>query len=556
MEILSVWLNFRTLALIMNNPFDYTPDTACDEAFQKLIVRLNALKSSDNPDDVNFCRELETGKMLGVLIATDAGGKRHTLYAFSGQLGYGGFYHEGFVGPVFDYLQPDGYFRTCEADISRQNREIALFEESNLAEIRNEYERAQSRMDAEISAYKEVCRRSKQERDAKRRSGNVSEAEMTAMLRQSQFEKAELHRRKKRLTSELEPLATKLSEAQSHLESLKEKRRSDSEALQRWLFTNFRLQNARGESKSLSDIFAGTPMRIPPSGAGECCAPKLLHAAYRQRWQPVAMAEYWYGRPNGGEVRRHGEHYPACRGKCLPVLGWMLQGLDIEPPLGDEYSQEISLMPEIIYENEWFCVVNKPSGMLSVPGKGAAVSVQEWLAERYGAGPEVKMAHRLDQDTSGLLIATFGQRSLKVMQSLFATRRVKKTYIADLAGDYQSRGIPRAGRIDIPLSPDWLDRPRQRVDLVDGKEARTDYEFTSVTDGRSRVIFHPLTGRTHQLRVHAAAHQGLEMPITGDRLYGKNGGNGTERLHLHAQRLEFIFPVDGRHYCFECPVPF
>ena len=556
MEILSVWLIFCTLALIMNNPFDYTPDTACDEAFQKLIVRLNALKSSDNPDDVNFCRELETGKMLGVLIATDAGGERHTLYAFSGQLGCGGFYHEGFVGPVFDYLQPDGYFRTCEADISRQNREIALFEESNLAEIRNEYERAQSRMDAEISAYKEVCRRSKQERDAKRRSGNVSEAEITAMLRQSQFEKAELHRRKKRLTSELEPLATKLSEAQSHLESLKEKRRSDSEALQRWLFTNFRLQNARGESKSLSDIFAGTPMRIPPSGAGECCAPKLLHAAYRQRWQPVAMAEYWYGRPKGGEVRRHGEHYPACRGKCLPVLGWMLQGLDIEPPLGDEYSQEISLTPEIIYENEWFCVVNKPSGMLSVPGKGAAVSVQEWLADRYGTGREVKMAHRLDQDTSGLLIATFGQRSLKVMQSLFATRRVKKTYIADLTGDFQSRGIPRAGRIDIPLSPDWLDRPRQRVDLVDGKEARTDYEFTSVTDGRSRVIFHPLTGRTHQLRVHAAAHQGLEMPITGDRLYGKNGGNGTERLHLHAQRLEFIFPVDGRHYCFECPVPF
>ena len=556
MEILSVWLIFCTLALIMNNPFDYTPDTACDEAFQELIVRLNALKSSNNPDDVNFCRELETGKMLGVLIATDAGGERHTLYAFSGQLGCGGFYHDGFVGPVFDYLQPDGYFRTCEADISRQNREIALFEESSLAEIRNEYERAQSRMDAEISAYKEVCRRSKQERDAKRRSGNVSEAEMTAMLRQSQFEKAELHRRKKRLTSELEPLATKLSEAQSHLESLKEKRRSDSEALQRWLFTNFRLQNARGESKSLSDIFAGTPMRIPPSGAGECCAPKLLHEAYRQGWQPVAMAEYWYGRHKGGEVRRHGEHYPACRGKCLPVLGWMLQGLDIEPPLGDEYSQEISLTPEIIYENEWFCVVNKPSGMLSVPGKGAAVSVQEWLADRYGAGREVKMAHRLDQDTSGLLIATFGQRSLKLMQSLFATRRVKKTYIADLAGDYQSRGIPRAGRIDIPLSPDWLDRPRQRVDLVDGKEARTDYEFTSVTDGRSRVIFHPLTGRTHQLRVHAAAHQGLEMPITGDRLYGKNGGNGTERLHLHAQRLEFIFPVDGRHYCFECPVPF
>lgn len=297
-------------------------------------------------------------------------------------------------------------------------------------------------------------------------------------------------------------------------------------------------------------------MKIPPSGAGECCAPKLLHAAYMRGWYPVTMAEYWYGKPKGGEVRIHGAHYPACRGKCLPVLSWMLQGLDVEPPLDNDCRAIATHNPEIIYENQWFCVINKPSGMLSVPGKGAAVSVQQWLTDRYGTERQIKMAHRLDQDTSGLLIATFGEIPFKVMQSLFATRRVKKTYIAELDGDYTITGIPSKGRIELPLSPDWLDRPRQRVDFNGGKEAVTDYEFTGISEGRSRIIFHPLTGRTHQLRVHAASEQGLRMSIAGDRLYGNNSGKGPERLLLHAHRLEFTFPLDGNRYSFEVPVPF
>ncbi|MDE6337067.1 MAG: RNA pseudouridine synthase, partial [Muribaculaceae bacterium] len=312
------------------------------------------------------------------------------------------------------------------------------------------------------------------ERDAKRESSATDEAEMAAMIRQSQFEKAELRRLKKRAAATLAPFADNLKNAQAHLEAMKEKRRSDSEELQNWLFTNFKLLNARGESRSLSEIFAETPMTIPPSGAGECCAPKLLQAAYLQGWHPIGMAEYWYGKPKGGEVRIHGEHYPACRGKCLPVLSWMLQGLDIEPPLNGDGKSTVVYNPEIIYENQWFCVVNKPSGMLSVPGKGAAISVQQWLEAKYGSDKLVKVAHRLDQDTSGLLIVTFGELSFKVMQSLFATRQVKKTYIAELEGDYKSNGIPRQGRIDLPLSPDWLDRPRQRVDFDGGKEAITD----------------------------------------------------------------------------------
>ncbi|MDE6523779.1 MAG: RNA pseudouridine synthase [Muribaculaceae bacterium] len=540
----------------MNNPFDYIPDAACDEAFRELTLRIETLKKSERLEDICLCRELEAGKMLGVLIAEEAEGKRHTLYAFSGQLGDTGFHHPDFVGPVFDYLQPDGHFKTKEADISHQNANISRFEAGALAEIRSEYERAKVSLDAEVSAYKENCRQSKQQRDAKRKSGNIDDEELTAMIRQSQFEKAELHRLKKKVAAELEPYESKLKEAETILDAMKEKRRADSEDLQKWLFDSFRVLNARGENRSLSEIFAETPLKIPPSGAGECCAPKLLQAAYLKGWTPVSMAEYWYGKPKGGDVRIHGNHYPACRGKCLPVLTWMLQGLDIEPTLDTEIRSITHREPRIIFENRWFCVVDKPSGMLSVPGKGKAVSVQEWLQEIYGPNRQVKMVHRLDQDTSGLLIASFGPLSFKLLQTMFAMRKVKKTYIAILEGDYESMGISRSGRIELPLTPDWLDRPRQRVDMKEGKEAATDYEFIEVNEGRSRVTFHPLTGRTHQLRVHAASEMGLGMPIVDDRLYGMNTGNATDRLLLHAHKIEFTFPIDRQNYTFQSPVPF
>lgn len=540
----------------MNNPFDYTPSTACDEAFRKLAIRIETLKKSDNPSDVRFWRELQDGKMLGVLIATDSLGKQHALFAFSGQIGDAGFHYDGFVGPVFDYLQPDGYFKSKEAEISRMNIEIDLFENETLPEIERDYIRAKRPLDAEVALLKEKNRLAKLERSARRKSGLADATELTGMIRQSQYEKAELHRLKKRVSAELESFATALRDAQCHLEALKEKRRAESEALQKWLFDNFQLLNARGESRNLSDIFAETPVGIPPSGAGECCAPKLLQAAYIMGWQPQAIAEYWYGKPKEGEVRIHGEHYPACRGKCLPIIKWMLQGLEIVPPIDSEPSSGSLPEPDIIFENRWFCVLNKPSGMLSVPGKGKSESIQHWLEIKYGAQSEVKVAHRLDQDTSGLLIATFGQLAFKVVQSLFARRRVNKTYTAVLDGDYEYLAIPKAGRIELPLAADWLDRPRQRIDHESGKEAVTDYEFIGVSYDRSRILFHPLTGRTHQLRVHAASEMGLGMPIAGDRLYGINGGKDSERLLLHANKLEFTFPIDRNHYCFESPVPF
>ncbi|MBD5214710.1 MAG: RluA family pseudouridine synthase [Bacteroidales bacterium] len=541
----------------MNNPFQYTPSPACDEAFRSLIALIDSLRKSHRREDDNFCRELEAGKMLGVLIAEDEAGERRSLYAFSGQLGDGGFRFPGFVGPVLDYLRPDGYFKTQEVDISRQNLEIARFEREVIGVLRAALEEKRETLGADYNIYKEYCRESKLRRDELRKSGAMNDAVQAELIRQSQYEKAELNRKKKALAAALAPYERRLDEAVDRLEEMKERRRSDSERLQQWLFANFRLLNARGESRSLSEIFAETALKVPPSGAGECCAPKLLQEAYVRGWRPVEIAEYWYGCPKGGEVRIHGEYYPACRGKCLPVLEWMLGGLEVCPPLKESVLSAEPLEPRVVFENRWFCIVEKPSGMLSVPGKRSAPSVEQWLAAKYGAGREVRMAHRLDQDTSGLMVATFGSQAYRVMQSLFATRGVAKTYVAVLDGDYrQQDGVASSGRIDLALTPDWLDRPRQRVDTGVGKEAVTDYEFVGVERGRSRVIFHPLTGRTHQLRVHSASALGLGMPIVGDRLYGRLGGDSSERLNLHAARIEFTFPLDGEQYVFESIVPF
>lgn len=555
----------------MNNPFDYTPDRECLDAFRKLTETIDSLRLSRNPIHLNLCSELDSGKMLGVLIAADKSGIRHTLYAFSGQLNNSGFNFPGFVGPIFDYLEPDGYFKTKEIEIANLSTYITRYENGPLAKAISDYESLKSELDAEIIEFKEKCSISKAKRKSIRESHNPDQTILESLIRQSQFEKAELHRLKKRSEAILQPFYDTMESARNLLDSLKSKRKAKSESLQQWLFANFQIPNATGSKKSLTGIFADTPFKTPPSGAGECCAPKLLYAAYTRNLTPISMAEFWYGRPKDGEVRMHGRHYPACHGKCMPILNWMLRGLDVDPPLSSESQHQYSCEPKILFENQWFCIIDKPSGMLSVPGKSKALSVQHWLESKYGADKDVKLVHRLDQDTSGLMVASFGHLAYKTIQTLFATRKVKKTYIAELDGIYTERGLPKSGRIDLPLAPDWMDRPRQKIDYLNGKPALTDYEFINLSQHHSRVIFHPLTGRTHQLRVHAASQSGLAMPIAGDRLYGNtaaspstNGyqaGNNSQplpiaRLLLHAHKLEFIFPIDNNRYSFASPIPF
>ena len=308
-----------------------------------------------------------------------------------------------------------------------------------------------------------------------------------------------------------------------------------SRELQEWIFSQYRVHNALGEVMSIKDIFAQRGL-VPPGGTGECAAPKLLEYAYRNGMKPLAMGEFWHGASPSGEVREQGRFYPSCTGKCGPLLTWMMQGLDVEPnPLDREFTAE--RQPEIIYEDSTIVVVDKPAGMLSVPGRTQAKSLLTFLREKYG---EMHSCHRLDMDTSGLMVFARNPQAKTALELQFAERKVKKTYIARLVASEKPLGRPPKGTIALPLALDYYDRPRQMVDPENGKLAVTEYEvLQTFPNGETEVRFTPLTGRTHQLRVHAAHKNGLGRPIKGDRLYGAPGAG---RLWLIAESLEITHP--------------
>lgn len=319
-----------------------------------------------------------------------------------------------------------------------------------------------------------------------------------------------------------------------------EEHKQMSQELQIWLFRQYRLLNAKGEVHDLVEIwndYHNAPrirekFPLPPGGTGDCCAPKLLQYAYQQRFQPVCMAEFWWGDSPKGIIRHHGQYYPACRGKCLPVLTWMLQGLQVDPDPDKESHTHHNV--EIVYEDGALAVVNKPSGMLSAPGRSEHYSVATWAQERW---PDSMIVHRLDMMTSGLLIVAKTPEAYHHLQDQFTARTVKKKYLALV------EGAPRSehGVIDLPLSSDPMNRPLQMVDTEHGKRAITEYRVLH-SGQHSLLALWPHTGRTHQLRVHCAHPDGLGCPILGDELYGKKG----ERLYLQAQAISFINPSTGK----------
>jgi tRNA pseudouridine32 synthase/23S rRNA pseudouridine746 synthase len=321
-----------------------------------------------------------------------------------------------------------------------------------------------------------------------------------------------------------------------------------SQELQLWLFQQYQFLNARSETKDLvhvwQDYHCSARIRrkypLPPGGTGDCCAPKLLQYAYQQGLKPVCMAEFWWGPSPKGMIRQHGQFYPACRGKCKPILTWMLKGLSVDPNPEEIHGQP-QLDIEVVYEDDWLIVVNKPSGMLSVPGRIGKYSVATVLHQRY---PDSLLAHRLDMGTSGLMVAAKNHSTYVALQQQFTEHTIRKRYIALIEGT----PIIKKGRIELPLLCDPINRPRQVVDYERGKEAITDYEMI----GENRIALYPQTGRTHQLRMHCAHPDGLGCPIRGDELYG----HPSDRLYLHADRLELTHPATGERMTFELPTPF
>ena len=333
-----------------------------------------------------------------------------------------------------------------------------------------------------------------------------------------------------------------------------------SQDLQSWLFHQYQLLNARGESKDLVDIWQSYYSRpklqrkfpLPPGGTGDCCAPKLLQYAYQQGLRPVCMAEFWWGQPTKEELRRHLNYYPACRGKCKPILTWMLQGLEVDPDPEALGFQHMEL--PIVYEDDAIVVVDKPSGMLSVPGRIEEYSVATVMRQRY---PDCVIAHRLDMGTSGLLIVAKTMEAYHPLQEQFIRHQVRKKYIAVLDNPSPQQGrLEGSGTISLPLRPDPMNRPRQVVDMEHGKRAVTDYEFlsplTSHLSPLQLVALYPQTGRTHQLRIHCAHPDGLGCPIKGDELYGTKA----DRLYLHASEIWFRHPITGDEMHLVSPPPF
>lgn len=511
-----------------NNPFHYHPHPLCQIAVDEVKAYISEHKE--------FAVEVAEGKMFGVLVVRDTNGYLGYLVAFSGLLG-GSNVQEGFVPAVFDFQNPDGYFKREEAEISSINHHIAAVCDSdeykdtirNLGICRREAE-------SELAQMREENRQAKIVRDKMRSEGNMTPEETAALVRDSQHRKADLKRRTKMWNEKIAEAETLFNSVNSAVESLKEERKRRSATLQEWLFSQFVMLNARGESRTLLQIFAERRGCVPPAGAGECAAPKLLQYAYKNSLQPICMAEFWLGASPVGEVRRDGCFYGSCKGKCEPILAFMLQGLDVEKSSLEDAGEQFTDIP-ILYEDDWLVVLDKPSGMLSVPGKVGGRSVQECLARHFGR-EDIFVVHRLDMSTSGLLVAAKGAEVLKAMQSLFARRLVQKYYTALLSA------VPNSseGEISLPLSPDYMHRPRQMVDAEQGKEAVTIYRIVSTCEYNGRecavALLQPLTGRTHQLRVHCAHTAGLDTPIVGDELYG----SPDKRLMLHASKIAFEHP--------------
>ena len=484
----------------------------------------------------DWTEELSEGKMFGVLIVQTPEGKVGYLAAFSGNLA-GSNLHSFFVPPVYDLLQPDGFFRIEEANSSAINKRSKELESSRqLTEMRTAMAECRAQEDRTLADAKQQMKEAKIVRE-QRRSEGAGEEEQKAMIRESQFQKAEYKRLEKRLKEEMQQQAEELENQEQLIRQLKQERKTRSAALQQKLFEQFRMLNAKGEVKDLCELFKDTPQGTPPAGTGECALPKMLQYAYQHRLKPLAMGEFWCGKSPKEEVRHEGHFYPSCKGKCAPILKHMLIGLQVaKNPLAENVHKDTE--PEIVYEDEWLLVVNKPAGMLSVPGKEALNSVYQFLHERYPEATGPMLVHRLDMATSGLLLAAKDKDTHQVLQALFSGRQIKKRYTAILSGTVSSD----EGVISLPLCPNLHDRPRQMVSFEHGKPAVTRYKVLERKNGKTLIAFYPLTGRTHQLRVHAAHQQGLSCPIVGDELYGKRA----DRLYLHAAELSFTHPISGK----------
>ena len=548
------------------DPFRYIPHPSVRTAAEIVMKRIQEIGS-----DVRA--GFEEGKMMGVLVVgvpdevsdfsdwIDKDKRIGFLAGFSGAVS-GESVLEGFVPPVYDLFDPYGEYRRREAEISTLNKRITSLEtNSTLAELRLELSEAERCRDEEIGLMKVRMTISKRERDLIRSEMSDS-SQMTSLIRESQFEKAELRRLKLSWEERIRDIRERLDLQLAEITDLKTKRSAMSDALQKWIFEQYIVYNATGEKTSVWELFSGQGL-IPPGGTGDCAAPKLLNHAYRIGLKPLAMGEFWYGRESVTAVRCQGHFYPSCTSKCGPLLSYMLQGLTTSS-VDIGLKEHCGSQPHIVYEDEAIIIVEKPSGMPSVPGLDGRESVLEWLnsSERRNIFDRsfYEAVHRLDMDTSGVMVFAKNPEAAVNLRRQFEEHSVKKTYMARLWPDrdhnfgekrVKDLKVGDKGLIELPLNADYDERPRQKADRTQGKPAITEYEvLNELADGCIDIAYHPVTGRTHQLRIHSAHSLGIGRPIVGDLLYGGYGtewpsadSDHTDRLHLHALSISFRHPL-------------
>lgn len=492
----------------------------------------------------------EVGKMFGVLVVRNQEGELGYLSAFSGKIGDSNF-HPGFVPPVFDVFSKGGQFEIGATEVTAINTRIKAMEESEeLAILINNQQQTEQQAKEELAVAKQLLQKEKKERDQKRiyAKANLSKEDYEQLAKQLGLESKWSNIRLKRLRAHWKKRHAEkklaVAEYRKGINALKEQRKNISSELQNYLFRQFKFLNQNKEVKHILDIFNDTP---PIAGSGECAAPKLLQYAFEQELKPITMAEFWWGLSPKSEVRKHLHYYPACRGKCRPILGHMLKGIPMdENPMLE--NQALGKTLPILYEDDHLLIINKPHGFLSVPGKNVEDSVQFRMQVKYPDATGPLVVHRLDMSTSGLMVIAKTKESHQYLQYQFIKRVVKKRYYAVLDGIVSAN----EGTIHLPLRVDLEDRPRQLVCYEYGKKAITEYKVIKRTATQTYIHFFPKTGRTHQLRVHAAHSLGLDCPITGDILYGTKA----ERLHLHAEYLSFMHPESKEWMEFEIMAPF
>ncbi|NVC94267.1 RNA pseudouridine synthase [Vibrio natriegens] len=533
-------------------PFYYTPHPLCVLAAEQLQQHL--LTQNDFEHDFGLeDKQAGRGKMFGVLLVQNQQGEPGYLNAFSGKIADQNLL-PGFVPPVYDMLTDEGFFRAETDAINAINAEYKQCADNpELIELKAEIQADRASYQQEEQAQRKIMIDGRANRKLLRKQGEqkLGPDELKTLLddlgKQSVAEKNALKYLKMAWDEKLAVKEQRLATLKHELAELKERRKTLSNALQHKLHRQYRFLNVLGQERDLVDIFATTTNPVPPAGAGECAAPKLLQYAFKHGFKPLALAEFWWGESPKSEVRQHKKFYPSCNSKCQPILGHMLQGINVEPnPLAENWAEDKEL--EILYQDEAMVVVNKPSGLLSVPGKTIKDSAYTRLQAMF---PDVEgpfVIHRLDMATSGILVFALTKRANKSLQKQFMARGVQKRYMALLEGELSDA----EGDISLPMRGDPEDRPRQLVCFEHGKPAETRWQLIEVKNGRSKVYMYPKTGRTHQLRVHSAHHMGLNMPMVGDGLYGEKAN----RLHLHAEMLELDHPYSKERMSFHADCEF